>query len=281
MSRNIFRLKSKWFVLASGGSAVFGLYHYLKPDEIECQVSINTYSHTSTKWDHNWDKRDVSSLIKPVKHENNPSDDKQFDEKKAKLTPVATRHIFLVRHGQYEDWKNDDKDRKLTPLGRQQAAILGQRLKSLNFTYTRLIRSTMTRAIETSNIICKYLPTVPVETSDLLREGNPIPSEPPIGTWREEYKYYEDGPRIEAAFRKYFHRAPASQKSDSYEIVVCHANVIRYFICRLLQVPPEAWLRFSLYHCSITWVAIAPDGNVCVFSVGDSGFMPHDKLTKA
>ncbi|GIY39338.1 hypothetical protein CEXT_693201, partial [Caerostris extrusa] len=162
----------------------------------------------------------------------------------------------------------------------QQAAIVGQRLKDMNFKYTRLIHSTMTRAVETSKAILKYLPSVPVECSDLLREGNPIPSEPPIGTWREEYKYYEDGPRIEAAFRKYFHRASVSQKTDSYEIVVCHANVIRFFVCRLLQVPPEAWLRFSLYHCSITWVAIDPNGHVCVFSVGDSGFMPQKKLTK-
>lgn len=46
------------------------------------------------------------------------------------------------------------------------------------------------------------------------------------------FQYYRDGPRIEAAFRKYFHRADFSQKNDSYTILVCHANVIRYFVCR-------------------------------------------------
>ena len=45
-------------------------------------------------------------------------------------------------------------------------------------------------------------------------------------------QFYQDGARIEAAFRKYFHRASVSQTSDSYEVVVCHANVIRYFVCR-------------------------------------------------
>ena len=40
----------------------------------------------------------------------------------------------------------------------------------------------------------------------------------------------QDGARIEAAFRKYFHRAEPQQEKDSYEIIVCHANVIRYFI---------------------------------------------------
>jgi hypothetical protein len=45
-------------------------------------------------------------------------------------------------------------------------------------------------------------------------------------------QFYQDGARIEAAFRKYFHRAEKSQETDSYEILVCHANVIRYFVCR-------------------------------------------------
>ena len=45
-------------------------------------------------------------------------------------------------------------------------------------------------------------------------------------------QFFQDGARIEAAFRKYFYRADTSQEKDSYEILVCHANVIRYFVCR-------------------------------------------------
>ena len=45
-------------------------------------------------------------------------------------------------------------------------------------------------------------------------------------------QYHEDGARIEAAFRRYIHRADPKQKEDSYEVIVCHANVIRYFVCR-------------------------------------------------
>lgn len=47
-------------------------------------------------------------------------------------------------------------------------------------------------------------------------------------------QYHEDGARIEAAFRRYIHRADPKQKEDSYEIIVCHANVIRYFVCRFV-----------------------------------------------
>ena len=45
-------------------------------------------------------------------------------------------------------------------------------------------------------------------------------------------EFFQDGARIEAAFRKYFHRASPEQEEDSYEIIVGHANVIRYFVCR-------------------------------------------------
>ena len=45
-------------------------------------------------------------------------------------------------------------------------------------------------------------------------------------------QFYQDGARIEAAFRKYFHRADPEQKGDSVEVIICHANVIRYFVCR-------------------------------------------------
>ncbi|CAH0549607.1 unnamed protein product [Brassicogethes aeneus] len=100
---------------------------------------------------------------------------------------------------------------------------------------------------------------VPISHCDLLREGAPVPPEPPIGRWKPElHQYYQDGSRIEAAFRKYFHRANVSQEKDSFTLLVCHANVIRYFACRALQFPAEGWLRISLNHASITWITITP-----------------------
>jgi hypothetical protein len=40
----------------------------------------------------------------------------------------------------------------------------------------------MTRARETADIIHKVLPDIPREETDILREGAPIPPEPPLGT---------------------------------------------------------------------------------------------------
>lgn len=44
----------------------------------------------------------------------------------------------------------------------------------------------MTRAAETAGLIQEFLPGVPTASSDLLREGAPIPPEPPVGHWRPE-----------------------------------------------------------------------------------------------
>lgn len=62
-------------------------------------------------------------------------------------------------------------------------------------------------------------------------------------------------------------------------MIVCHANVIRYFVCRALQIPPEAWLRMSLDHASITWISIQPSGRVTLRHLGDSGHISPEFVT--
>ncbi|XP_043385886.1 serine/threonine-protein phosphatase PGAM5, mitochondrial isoform X1 [Chelonia mydas] len=193
----------------------------------------------------------------------------------------ATRHIFLIRHSQYNLDGRIDKDRTLTQLGREQAELTGRRLASLGLKFDTIIHSSMTRAMETTDIISKHLPGVKKISTDLLREGAPIEPVPPVSHWKPEaVQYYEDGARIEAAFRNYIHRADAKQEEDSYEIFVCHANVIRYIVCRALQFPPEGWLRMSLNNGSITHLVIRPSGRVALRTLGDTGFMPPDKITR-
>jgi bisphosphoglycerate-dependent phosphoglycerate mutase len=71
--------------------------------------------------------------------------------------------------------------------GKRQADLTGRRLAELALPYSVLVRSTMTRAIETAEIIAKHLPPdLPGETCALLHEGAPIPPEPPVGHWRPE-----------------------------------------------------------------------------------------------
>lgn len=239
----------------------------------------HTPSPTGQAWDFNWDKRDPSALTNGKKEKKETAtEDPTSEQDNGK--PKATRNILLIRHSQYNLSGVGDKERVLTSLGREQAELTGLRLAALGLKYDVLIHSSMTRATETAHIISKHLPGVELLSCDLLREGAPIEPVPPVTHWKPDAVYHEDGARIEAAFRRYIHRADPKQKEDSYEIIVCHANVIRYFVCRALQFPPEGWLRMGLNNGSITWLTIRPSGRVALRTLGDSGFMPPDKLTR-
>jgi serine/threonine-protein phosphatase PGAM5 len=143
--------------------------------------------------------RQPEMLVKPPKKsksaEQTAAACAEWEGKVKGATAKVTRRIVLIRHGQYEDRATSDEERVLTPLGREQAALTGQRLrlllehfKSLNRDENgnekplelNLTMSTMTRARETAQIILEHLPEIPTAESYLLREGAPIEPEPPL-----------------------------------------------------------------------------------------------------
>ena len=118
----------------------------------------------------------------------------------------------------------------------------------------------MTRAIETSAIIQKHLPnSVKVKDPDnLLREVS-------------ENNTTKSTARMKEAFKKYFCRPDESHSEDTYDVVVCHGNVINYFCHEALQNNAREQLR--LKHGSITSITVKPDGIV----VRKIGYRRHIK----
>lgn len=105
--------------------------------------------------------------------------------------------------------------------------------------------SNMARAKETADIIASHLPGVErAEPDPGLNEGRPCHNVPGgRASASTIQKTDEQHPRIEEAFERYFYRAdpPTEDESDDapkheFEIIVCHANVIRYFLCRYVLV---------------------------------------------
>jgi serine/threonine-protein phosphatase PGAM5 len=219
------------------------------------------------EWDDNWDGLAKKGPLAAIKS----------------LQKGPTRHILFIRHGQYTMAK-DDKDRKLTDLGRAQARLTGERLATLVYEkpmpISKLYCSNMSRARETADIIAKQLGCPPPEQDALLAEGVPCTPSPSLGLDAEE----ADLNRLEAAFHKHMHRLQWDKKSrdkpaEVFEVVVCHGNVIRYFCCRLLQLPPESWSRFEINNCGITHMSIKPCGAVCMHSLGDTAPLPDTMVT--
>ena len=252
-------------------------------------------------WDEDWDGRHPKS-----------TGDAEEDRKRARSIRKegVTRHIILVRHGQYDETEKEDSKRLLTPLGREQAHLTGLRLrqmlegatKEFGPCHIKVVRvSNLARAKETAGIIASHLPGVEYAGPDPdLNEGFPCHTLPGGKASDSTIQKLDDShPRLEAAFQKMFYRAaPVNVKNSSeddkenqdknaktevvkheFEIVVCHANVIRYFLCRALQIPPEAWLRLCTFNCSLTYLAIRPTGTVSCRMLGDIGHIPYGKST--
>jgi len=244
-------------------------------------------------WDYNWDHRDYDSHGKRRK----PG--------LAAKRGARRRHVLLVRHGQYVEAPTEDRARVLTALGRAQAAATGERIARIVSAEGSVCRavhsSTMTRAVETADLIAAHLPGVKRSSDAGLSEGVPCHAIP--GCVHHSAAVYRDGARIEAAFRRYFKRAlpydetdddddddefatadaferpKPGDPTDEYDVIVCHANVIRFLYLRALQLPPEAWLRLCTMNCSITYITISPSGHVAARLCGEVGHLDLDQIS--
>ena len=170
-------------MLFAGSGATLAMVAMSYDDDRGAENANNL--RASTQWDDNWDRRAP------------PPDaaDSTDGDKPTKAT--ASRHLILIRHGQY-DHRYDlahkpDELRVLTQLGHQQATITGKRLKELQAAtgsgYNALIHSSLKRAIETTIDIIPSLEVVPpVSSCDLLIEGLPCKPDPgqPV-SWKNRH----------------------------------------------------------------------------------------------
>jgi len=188
------------------------------------------------------------SLIPQHKKERTGLFERHDDEKNE-----ATVNILLVRNGQ-----NEGMD--LTAKGHNQISSTGQKLSELDFPkthyFTRIYTDPSHQSFQTANILTGYLPEVRLET-DLSIPSDGGPKKP-----TEE--------QLETAFRKYVRRAHDHQKGDSYQVVVCDADFIRYTVNRSLPLDPSFWEQFNLKHGSLTMLSVLPNGDVKLRCLGDA-----------
>jgi serine/threonine-protein phosphatase PGAM5 len=191
----------------------------------------------------------------------------------------GTRTIYLIRHGHYDEADERDEyiGKELTPLGISQARLVAARLKAMPVNFNSLISSTMTRAKQTALVINQEFPELELKQNSLISECTPP-------TWREDVmaktdsaEFSECVENIEKAFQEYF--IPSPDENDRNDIIVCHGNVIRYFVTKVLKVDPLSWLQMSITNCSLTIVRITPDGSMRLDAFSDYGHIPENLRT--
>jgi len=192
----------------------------------------------------------------------------------------GTRTIYLIRHGQYDeaDERDSGVGKELVPLGIAQSRLLAARLKAMPINFNSLTSSTMTRARQTAMIINEDFPELKLQQSTRIRECTPP-------TWRKDIMAETDSTELsecvanlEKAFQDFF--VPSPDEKDRNNIIVCHGNVIRYFVTKVLRVDTMAWLQMSLGNCSLTIVRISPDGSMRLAAFSDMGHIPPNLQTE-
>ncbi|MBI1729062.1 histidine phosphatase family protein [Candidatus Acetothermia bacterium] len=186
---------------------------------------------------------------------------------------MCERNLYLVRHGYHDSGDVSELGGSLTPLGVEQSQIVAKRLKSLPI--TAIHSSNLLRAIETATIIQHELRLKAIQQSSDLAEC--LVSLPPSLIARAPHlsavspEIIESGKRqAERAFNRYFIQ---SADVDVHEVIVCHGNIIRYFVCRALNLPLDVWPDLETANCGITQICIGPK-RISLCCLNDTGHLP-------
>ena len=178
---------------------------------------------------------------------------------------MARRLVLMVRHGQYDLAQGDEGG--LTTVGEEQARHTAELLSGYDFDLA--VASNLRRARETAAIFTGVT-GLKFKSSALLQEG--FPTKVPGRTLRGPL----DRPRLDEAFDKYM---KPGRKKRSVALLVCHGNVIRYFVCRALKIPASRWLSLGTNHGAVTRIVVQSDGRMGVASFNESSHFPSRLVT--
>ena len=184
----------------------------------------------------------------------------------------------MIRHGQYavDAVVDDGLGGGLTELGIRQAERTAQRFSSVPVDV--IVHSGLRRARETAEIIAGRLPGVELCESALLRECIPcipVGYESVFAALSPE-QLERNAQQVRAAFDTHFTSSP---DADRHDLLVCHGNIIRYFMLRVLGAPVELWANADTYNCGVGEVWVKADGRTILISHNDCGHLPTELRT--
>lgn len=191
---------------------------------------------------------------------------------------MATRYLYIIRHGQYNPYEDtgDDLGGTLTQIGVWQARMTAHAVKHLPV--TSIYYSTMRRAEQTAEPILAAFPEVPHRATNLLWEC--IPALPDAMLQQMDdlspETIAEDHQRASQAFDLHF---DSTLSTDKHEILITHGNLMRYFVTRVLGLPETAWLNLDCHNCGLTRIKVMPEGYCRLVSYNDLGHLPVDMRT--
>ena len=191
---------------------------------------------------------------------------------------MPTRTIYLVRHGQEnKETRPNELGGMLTDLGEAQARVTADFLQPLPI--TAIHASTLRRAKQTAEILAPCFPHLTLKHTNLLWEC--VPTVPPaledaMANVSPEQLQHEQA-RIALAYDRYF-QAPLGDQ-DQHDLIVCHGNLIRYFVCRVLETPLDMWINLEIFNCGVTCIEVRGNGRKVLVYHNSHTHLRADRLT--
>jgi serine/threonine-protein phosphatase PGAM5 len=192
------------------------------------------------------------------------------------MSPVKI--LYLIRHGYFDsaDPREPGEGKGLLPLGVLQAERTGERLARLGTSIDQVFCSDYTRARQTADIICSRLVGHVPQVDPALREIKLFchrQGRSSVLARLSESERQAHPPTAVVAFYNHFASLPARSRR---EVLVCHGNLISYFLSRLLPLSPIQWQDLFIHYCSITEIHIASSGESEVVSICDEEHLPRE-----
>ncbi len=181
------------------------------------------------------------------------------------------RYLFLVRHGDYDssDLSNPVAGPGLNALGKEQAAFVASRLAALPITFDTVVASQLARARETGDIIAAKLGHTVQRDANLSETRPPGDGVPPFAVVASAEA------QLQRAWNRYV--VPAPPGAVTHDLLICHGNVIRWFVVRALGADPRQWSRMEIGNASITVIEVLPNGSTNLLLYNDTSHIPVGK----
>jgi phosphoserine phosphatase len=186
--------------------------------------------------------------------------------------------FLLVRHGEStynaEGRIQGQQDAPLSARGREQAARIGERLRS--YTFDACYASDLARAADTARAIMRHHPAVPFELTTLLREikfgifeGRIMPEIAEMypeeyAQWMEDRRAFvppgaESGDDLSARAGRAL-RWLRERGHSGTVLVVAHGAILNAFLGQFLRLDSESRYRFHFDNTALAVVEDEPFG---------------------
>ena len=193
---------------------------------------------------------------------------------------MANKLLYLVRHGEHDDPGTEIDDGLLTEVGMRQSKLLGERLRHVPF--TAIHHSPLRRAVQSTELIAGYVPSLPVYPSELLRDC--IPMVPDMEDLSPAHQAFFDGiseddriagrAQAAAALDRFAVATDDGGDDDQHELLVTHNFVIGWFVRHALDAPDWRWIGLNQFNCGLTIILYRPDRPAALVSYNDIGHLP-------